>query len=306
MISVIVPVYNVIKYLDECVASIVAQTYKEWECILVNDGSTDGSGTICDKWAMKDKRICVIHQENKGVSEARNRGIEEAKGEFIVFVDSDDTIGEDHLYSLVKAPSADIVVCGVRQETTEGLAINFKPSENKTFELSPEYVESFVDLNDKFLFYGPYVKLYKASIIKSHNIKFPLNCNYGEDLLFNLNYLNFVKSISQVDNISYYYRRGVDTLSTKVRPNQFAQDYEQWKLLRSFYVNRGIWMQAAKEMLYKRLWGIVYDGIFSTPTSNKEILSIPEIKELKKYQQVFHCAKWIKWSIIHRITFVFR
>lgn len=306
MISVIVPVYNVIMYLDECVASIVAQTYEEWECILVNDGSTDGSGTICDKWALKDKRIRVIHQENRGVSEARNRGIEEAKGKFIVFVDSDDTIGEDHLYSLVKAPMVDIVVSGIRQETPDGLTINFKPSENKTFKLSPEYVESFVDLNDKFLFYGPCAKLYKASIVKSHNIKFPLNCHYGEDLLFNLHYLNFVKSISQVDNISYYYRRRIDTLSTKARPNQFSQDYEQWKLLQSFYVNRGMWMQASKEMLYKRLWGIVYDGIFSTSTSNKEILSIPEIKELKEYQHVFHCAKWIKWSIIHRITFVFR
>lgn len=306
MISVIVPVYNVIKYLDECVASIVAQTYKEWECILVNDGSTDGSGAICDKWALEDKRIRVIHQENRGVSEARNRGIKEAKGEFIVFVDSDDTIGADHLYSLAKAPLADIAVSGIRQEKPDGLAINFKPYGNKTFELSPEYVENFVDLNDKFLFYGPCAKLYKASIIKSHNIKFPLNCNYGEDLQFNLNYLNFVRSISQVDNISYYYRRGTDTLSTKARPNQFSQDYEQWKLLQSFYVNRGMWMQAAKEMLYKRLWGIVYDGIFSTPTSNKEILSIPEINELKKYQHVFHCAKWIKWSIIHRITFLFR
>lgn len=306
MISVIVPVYNVIKYLDECVASIVAQTYKEWECILVNDGSTDGSGAICDKWALQDGRIRVIHQENGGVSKARNRGIEEANGEFIVFVDSDDTIGSNHLYSLAMAPLTDIVITGLRQEKPDGSIIDFKPSGNKSFELSPKYVENFVDLNDKFLLYGPCAKLYKVSIIKAHNVKFPLNCHYGEDLLFNLHYLNFVKSISQVDNISYYYRRGVDTLSTKVRPNQFSQDYEQWKLLRSFYVNRGIWMQAAKEMLYKRLWGIVYDGIFSTPTSNKEILSIPEIKELKEYQHVFHCAKWIKWSIIHRITFVFR
>lgn len=306
MISVIIPVYNVAPYLDACISSVVAQTYKKWECILVDDGSTDGSGVICDQWATKDERISVIHQTNGGVSKARNRGIAESLGEYVVFVDSDDTIGSDYLYCLVKAPRADIVVSGIRQEMTDGNTVDFKPLGDKTFEFNQEHVDAFVALNEKFLFYGPVAKLYMASIVKLHAIKFPLNCSYGEDLQFNLKYLNFVKSISQVDNISYYYRRGTDTLSTKARSNQFTQDYEQWKMLRTFYVNRGLWLQPSKELLYKRLWGIVYDGIFSTETSNRKILNIPEIKDLKDYQHVFHCAKWIKWCILHKIAFVFR
>ena len=120
MISVIIPVYNVECYLDECIQSVVDQTYSDWECIIVDDGSTDESGDICDEWVKKDKRIRVVHQENRGVSRARNRGIEEAKGEYIVFVDSDDTIGVEHLCQLANAEDADLVVSGIRQICKDG------------------------------------------------------------------------------------------------------------------------------------------------------------------------------------------
>ena len=306
MISVIVPVYNVVSYLDECVASIVAQTYKAWECILVDDGSVDGSDVLCDEWAKKDVRIRVIHQENSGVSKARNRGIEDSRGEYIVFVDSDDWLGEEHLERLLVAPSADLIVSGVRQVVSNENGVDYKPSCGKTFAFDQEGIDEVVDLNHKYLLYGPVVKLYQASIIKENGVIFPTDCSYGEDLLFNLQYLDYVHTISQVDDVSYFYRRGMETLSTKERPNQFEQDYGQWKMLKTFYTKRGMWLQPMKEMLYERLWGIVYDGIFSTSTSNKEILSIPEIKDLRDYQYVFHCSWWIKWCILYRIAFVFR
>lgn len=306
MISVIIPVYNVERYLDECIQSVVNQTYSDWECILVDDGSSDGSGDICDEWTRRCERIRVIHQKNGGVSKARNRGIEEAKGEYIVFVDSDDSIGVDHLWRLVNAEDADLVVSGIRQICEDGQTDETKPNANKNFVLNKDSLIDFVDLNDKFLLYGPVAKLYKTFILNEYVIRFPVGCNYGEDLQFNLQYLEHVKTIAQVDDVSYFYRRGTETLSTKARPNRFFQDYEQWQMLRVFYEKRDLWSQPSKELLYKRLWGIVYDGIFSTETSNKKILSIPEITELKDYQHVFHCSKWIKWCILHRIAFVFR
>lgn len=306
MISVIIPVYNVAHYLDECVRSVTEQTYREWECILVDDGSTDGSGMICDEWGKRDERIRVIHKNNGGVASARNRGIKEAKGEYVVFVDSDDWLGKAHLSNLIKGPTADLVVSGIRQYQFGRQYQDTKPSVAQTITLTQDCLRQFVDLNDKYLLYGPVAKLYKTSIIKEHDICFPVACSFGEDLQFNLLYLAYVECISQVDDISYFYRRGIDTLSTKARSNQFAQDYEQWKLLQAFYVNRGLWLQPSKELLYKRLWGIVYDGIFSTETSNQTILSIPEIKDLKDYQYVFNCSRWIKWCILHRIAFVFR
>ena len=119
MISIIVPVYNVESYLDECIQSIVSQSYNNWECILINDGSTDKSGEICDTWANKDHRIHVIHQSNQGVSTARNTGIQYAKGEFITFIDSDDWIEPnmyEAMYSVATQQDADIVICGYADE----------------------------------------------------------------------------------------------------------------------------------------------------------------------------------------------
>ena len=102
-ITVIVPVYNTEKYLRRCVDSILAQTFTDFELLLVNDGSTDGSGAICDEYAQKDSRVRVFHKENGGVSSARNIGIDNAQGDWITFIDSDDRIEQRHLYLLYEA-----------------------------------------------------------------------------------------------------------------------------------------------------------------------------------------------------------
>ena len=117
LISVIIPVYNVEQYIERCIRSVIVQTYKNLEIIIVDDGSTDNSGNICDKLAQEDNRIKVFHQVNKGVSAARNIGLQEAHGEFIGFVDSDDFIDSDmyeYLYSLIKDNGADISFCKFR------------------------------------------------------------------------------------------------------------------------------------------------------------------------------------------------
>ncbi len=306
MISVIIPVFNVERYLDECIQSVINQTYTDWECILVDDGSTDGSGDICDKWKEKDGRIHVVHQKNWGVSKARNRGMEEATGDFFAFVDADDWLSHDYLSEMVQT-SADIVVSGYIVEQGDGCSRVCMPIESKVFSLEPKFVADFVELNQLFLFYAPWGKLYRRSIINGNFLRFPEGCSYGEDLQFNYSYLESVSSISQVPVANYHYRQmGTGTLSNARRPDSFFQDYAQWQMLRAFYEKHGLWLQLSKELLYKRLWGIVYDGIFSTKTPNKVVLNIPEIKELKDFQHVFHCSKWIKWCILHRIAFVFR
>ena len=101
MISIIIPVYNAASYLDKCIESILHQKYKDFELLLINDGSTDNSGDICDAFALKDNRISVFHQQNQGVSAARNLGIEQAKGEWLQFIDSDDWIENDFLLNNV-------------------------------------------------------------------------------------------------------------------------------------------------------------------------------------------------------------
>ena len=127
-ISIIVPVYKVEKYLRRCIDSIAAQTFTDWECILVDDGSPDDSGTICDEYAENDKRFRVFHQENAGVSAARNKGLDEAKGEWICFVDSDDWIEKEMLekmYNLAVKNKAEVVVCGCKMTDTISIENRF-------------------------------------------------------------------------------------------------------------------------------------------------------------------------------------
>ncbi|MEI7668283.1 MAG: glycosyltransferase family A protein, partial [Erysipelotrichaceae bacterium] len=163
LISVIVPVYNVEKYIDRCVSSILNQTYKNLDIILVDDGSQDKSGQICDEYALKDNRIKVLHKSNGGLSDARNKGIELSKGEYISFVDSDDTISNnfiDKLYNLCVNYSSDISMCYFKQFTSE---ISFNREHESRIDIftniqmlenliNEKYVQSTVAWN----------KLYKA------------------------------------------------------------------------------------------------------------------------------------------------
>lgn len=312
MISVIVPIYNVSKYLDDCLSSIEKQSVLDWECILVDDGSKDNSGEICDQWALKDSRIRVIHQHNQGVSVARNQGIKVAKGEYVCFIDSDDWVDTDYLKHLIdNLLDADIVVSGLVQEFSDGNRLSLVPHSTTSFFLDRGGLEEFVGLNRMYLLYGPVQKIYRKKILDQYDIHFPVDCAYGEDLQFNYAYLEHVSKISQVAESDYHYRIvGSGTLSSKLRSNQFFQDYEQWQLLQQFYVRHDLWTESAKEMLYTRLWGTVYDGLFLYPKLKdkgfsyiQKVLAIPEIDGLKPYE--FSCALWIKHAILGRQAWVF-
>ena len=135
LISVIVPVYNVEKYLPQCLNSIINQTYKNIEVVLVDDGSTDDSGNICEEYKKNDERIIVVHQKNSGLSAARNVGIEISTGEYITFIDSDDYISPDYienLYSALEQYSADIAICDLKKvsEKVELWDIDYKVEKN--------------------------------------------------------------------------------------------------------------------------------------------------------------------------------
>ena len=316
MISIIIPVYNTAPYLNLCIESVVNQTYTDWECILVDDGSTDESGAICDGWCSKDSRINVIHQDNRGVSAARNLGLQIAKGDFIAFIDSDDWVEKDYLsylHNAITKDDADLAVCGMILDYANGAHEIYAPSVEDIFELSSENTNKFVDLNEKYLLYGPTIKLYKRQIISNNNVLFDSNYSYGEDLLFNYEYLNHISKISVVSISKYHYRiSSNNTLSKKVREDKFDIDYKQWQVLKSFYISKNMWNDYSKTLLYKRLWGCIYDGIFLFPKiQNKslaylqKLLSIPEIDELRNYQSLLSCSSWIKQAILYRSAFIF-
>lgn len=211
LISVIVPVYNVEKYLSDCIDSIINQTYKNFELILVDDGSNDFSLDICNSYRDVDSRIVVIHTSNEGVSNARNIGIQKAKGKYIVFVDSDDTVDEYYLECLINPilkNNYDLVICGHQRVYVE---------KNKTvgfYKRNPCMTGKFSE-DLRFLYpetaciLGPVCKIYNADIINEYNIRYPLEINYAEDQIFNYDYFIHIRNVYFVDKVlyNYYIRR---------------------------------------------------------------------------------------------------
>lgn len=232
MISIVVPVYNVIEYLNKCVNSIKSQIEKEWELLLIDDGSTDGSGALCDELAKTDKRIRVIHKENGGVSSARNLGIDLAKGEYIMFVDSDDWLEPDLCSQLLSAmPSADIAIGGCTIVNVDS-AMEQKPS--KAMILDKEGLgKKFDALFGKGLINMPFSKLYKLEMVSGQ--RFDETVKLGEDFLFNLEYLPKCQRIALVDTAGYDYNRMNENSATrKFRESDIKQIITLYKRGKSF------------------------------------------------------------------------
>lgn len=176
-LSVIVPAYNVEKYIDLSIESIVSQTYTDLEIIIVDDGSPDKSGELAEKWAKKDSRICVYHKENGGISSARNYGIERAHGSYITFVDSDDTLCHDAYSKMMEAfdENVDIVCCGINRVNEEGKLISSSILYGSKQDFTPSQAMSAV-LKDISIGIAVYNKIYKASLFldEMDSIRFPV------------------------------------------------------------------------------------------------------------------------------------
>lgn len=199
MISVIVPVYNAEKYLDRCIKSILSQTYTDIELLLIDDGSTDSSGSICDKYAQQNSCIRVFHKSNEGVSIARNLGIDKAVGEFLFFLDSDDWLQDDAcevLLQNMQDSNADCVVCGFNQ--SHGYI--WAPSFNKIYTDIDDLQNDFVYWLNSELLSSSVNKLYKKRLIK---LNFPVDMSFGEDLIFSLNYIKECNRITFITNPLY-------------------------------------------------------------------------------------------------------
>jgi len=201
LISIIVPVYNNEKFLTRCINSILIQTYKKFELLIIDDGSTDKSGEMCDKYALIDKRIRVYHIKKSGVSSARNYGLDKIKGKYVCFIDSDDYVDKDYLkilYTNIIKSNSDISICG--HNIVSKKIKKFYP---KKIEFISE--NNCLDILVKHKYFKGHIwdKMYKYELIK--NIKFP-NINYYEDLEFNFNVFKKTKKIiyDSVPLYNYY------------------------------------------------------------------------------------------------------
>ena len=187
-ISVIIPVYNTEKFLHRCIDSVLAQTYTDFELLLIDDGSKDSSGTICDEYAEKDSRVRVFHKENGGVSSARNLGLDNAQGEWVTFVDSDDYIEENFLKSFEGNLDADLVVGNMIEKGPQGNLLKNIPSGYH------HPLKKALEGNlTKLAFQSACEKLFRGSLIK--NLRFDESMIIGEDHYFMLRYVYIAKSL---------------------------------------------------------------------------------------------------------------
>lgn len=217
IISVIIPVYNIETYLVSCLDSVLNQTYKELEVILVDDGSTDSSGNICDEYAQKDSRVIVFHKQNGGVSSARNLGIIKATGEYVSFIDGDDIIAPEMyelLYKNMKSYSADISSCGIAQRQIDGNLTTFADSSLKVFD-KHELIKGFFDnAIIKETMYGPCHKLFKTHFLKQYT--FNENYAIGEDLLFMFECIENSSKIVLDNRPMYFYLKRPGSATTSL------------------------------------------------------------------------------------------
>lgn len=214
LVSVIVPVYNVEAYLNRCVNSIINQTYKNIEIILIDDGSTDNSGKICDMYVKKDDRVVCRHTENRGVSSARNLGLDIANGEYITFVDSDDYIDISLIEKMLnKIENQDLVVCGICQTELDSKK-NYVYGTMKTYDyIKQDIIKGFFDVSSiKDYMYGPFNKLYKKSVLG--DLKFRTDLRIGEDFLFVFKYLMECNTIRIFDECLYNYEKRENSAMT--------------------------------------------------------------------------------------------
>ena len=234
--SVIIPVYNVKEYLAKCISSVLSQTYDDYEIILVDDGSTDGSSELCDKYDIEDTRVRAFHQKNQGVAAARNLGIEHASGDYILFVDSDDWIDSktlEHLENRLEKKRYDVIIFSYAKEYGDNSYIKYVIEDNRFAEdeLSKIVHRRLFGLTNSELNHPESLEYLSTCWGKAYRKECLQNCKFEnieqigsfEDGLFNMDVLNENSTVDYINMPLYHYRYAKNSLSCKYRPHLHSQ-----------------------------------------------------------------------------------
>lgn len=311
LISVIVPVYKVEKYISKCIESILKQSYFDIELLLVDDGSPDNSGKICDYYATIDKRVRVIHQSNQGVSRARNAALRTAQGKWVTFVDSDDTININYIENLVTAnPLFDKWTLAVSGATRIDRNTNVckweRKFDNRTISLRWLSKEDYQSL-DSILIFGTILgKLYNLEIIRSAGLQFNEQLPLNEDQLFFFKYLKYINKIVSNNNVGYnYYTDGSASLSTRRHPyNKRITAYKELHQAYEVLLNTFKLQPSALKKTSSMVCSIYLDAIKSCYAMHENkavclnILSKLNKKEIHNwYSPISNQGKFLKFII---------
>lgn len=305
-ISVIIPVYNVEKYLGNCIESVLAQDFSDYEVILVDDGSTDKSGIICDEFAAKHSEIRVIHQKNKGQGGARNTGIENAEGEYLLFVDSDDSIKGNmfsFLYDTAVQNNSDIVFFGMDCVDEDNNIISTrKPINNGIKNLVTEE-KMYHFITDTY----PWDKLYKADLLTASNVRYPERVWY-EDFCFLMKIAPCTDKVTLTDKVFYnYLQRDNSTMHVK-NTDRNSDMLTVVSDILSFYRENKIFDKYYNELCFMT---VMHMMILCTLRVATEDVSHPLLKQFYEFTYEnfpdFKKNKYVKCHLTrrHRVIFAF-
>lgn len=294
--SIIIPVYNIEKYIQIAIESILNQKYQDFELIIIDDGSTDKSGEICKQYK-NDKRVKLIQKKNQGVSSARNLGLEKATGEYIIFVDGDDYLEPNTLQIIANnIENNDMIIFGYNEKFKKKI-YQKNMTINETVVDNIKSIENVV--NNK---YGGYIfnKVFKKSIIKKYNIKFNLKIHMCEDLLFVIEFLQYAKNIKVIHDILYNYRMR--------KSSAVWQKNEKYFTVFDAYKHIDVILQK----LHIDNTGLNYNVIINYLLLNKKEKKTAQKKYQINIQKIKNNIKKnigtkakIKMIIIHRIKFIY-
>lgn len=282
LISIVVPIYNAENYLKECIDSIISQGFSNIEVILVDDGSTDHSGMICDTYAQQDSRVRVFHLKNGGVSAARNFGIEQSTGDYIMFVDSDDALAWNALEKIqaTLAYNADVVIFGNRI-IRDGVSSDHIP--NSGLLNREEFGGRYIELYTQFFINSPWNKVYKRKKIDDTMI-FPETMSLGEDMVFCNSYLRQCHSFLILSEPLYIYKiRSEDSLSTKYHDGLFDIYCDHyWDVVRTMNCFDAKWEREECTELYRMYYRYVKQSINMTWHERNKATMMDRYQEIKR------------------------
>lgn len=301
-ISVIMPVYKVEEYVGKAIESIQAQTLKEWEFLIVDDGTPDKSGEICDAYAAKDERIHVIHKENGGAPSARNVAIDIAKGEYMYFMDSDDwaepTMLED-MYNLAKRDNAQLVVAGFYIDTyytdTEYRQDDFVVAD-AVYPNKEAFRKNAYKLFDKNLLYTPWNKLFESRYVMENNLRFPTT--FWDDFPFNVSVVRNIERVTVTSKQYYHFiRKRAESETAAYRPNMYEKREDEHGWMINLYKEWNVHNAESREMIARRYVERLI-GCVENITNPKCALSYGEkrkqVKDMLSKQHVAQCLKLAK------------
>lgn len=308
LVTIIVPVYNVEKYLRECVDSLINQTYRHIEIILVDDGSTDKSGTICDNYAVLDDRIKVIHKQNEGLGFARNTGLKAAQGKLVTFIDSDDKADEDLIEKLTKGISkseCDTCIGGFKRISEDGTVCYEEQYDDTIFSGESVYNELFARMlgsapnKHDAIRMSVWNVMYSMDIIRKHKVEFPSERKLiSEDIIWDSEYYKYSKRAMVIGSTAYNYRITPGSLTKKYKPDMLEKICVLYSEMRSRLVNDKNKIERLQRQFFVNLRACIKQEQKSV--SNKSGVEIRNsIKEIVN-NQVVHTISEEYSTVIHQ------